>query len=147
MALKAFRCGANILAYEKNNKKYGMTCAWAMMVDYGKVMMLIGGQSETGNNLNVDDIVGISALASGQEKISRIFGMNHSTKVDKFMDVDYIQDETALLIKDAKVQMKAKVLEIKNLDGDHLITFEVLKHQEQDDVDYLDGYNPKCYHE
>ena len=147
MALKAFRCGANILAYEKNNKKYGMTCAWAMMVDYGKVMMLIGGQSETGNNLNVDDIVGISALAIGQEKISRIFGMNHSTKVDKFMDVDYIQDETALLIKDAKVQMKAKVLEIKNLDGDHLITFEVLEHQEKDDVDYLDGYNPKCYHE
>ena len=146
MALKAFRCGANILAYEKNNKKYGMTCAWAMMVDYGKVMMLIGGQSETGNNLELNDIVGISALASGQEKISRIFGMNHSTKVDKFMDVDYIQDETALLIKDAKVQMKAKVLEIKNLDGDHLITFEVLKHQERDDVDYLDGYNPKCYH-
>lgn len=147
MALKAFRCGANILAYEKNNKKYGMTCAWAMMVDYGKVMMLIGGQSETGNNLDIDDIVGISALACGQEKVSRIFGMNHSSKIDKFSDVDYIKEESALLIKDAKVQMKAKVLEIKDLDGDHLITFEVLKHQEKDDVDFLDGYDPKCYHE
>ncbi|MBP5550869.1 MAG: flavin reductase [Bacilli bacterium] len=147
MALKAFRCGANVLAYEKNNKKYGMTCAWAMMVDYGKVMMLIGGQSETGNNLEVNDIVGISALACGQEAISRIFGMHHSSKVDKFAHVNYEADDCALLIKDAKVIMKAKVVDIKDLDGDHLITFEVLNHQDRNDVDFLDGYNPKCYHE
>ena len=110
-------------------------------------MMLIGGQSETGNNLEVNDIVGISALACGQEAISRIFGMHHSSKVDKFAHVNYEAHDCALLIKDAKVIMKAKVVDIKDLDGDHLITFEVLNHQDRNDVDFLDGYNPKCYHE
>ena len=145
--LKAFRCGANVLAYEKNNKKYGMTCAWAMMVDYGKVMMLIGGQSETGNNLEVGDLVGISALAIGQEAVSRAMGMSHSSKVDKFANVKYHQEQNAILIDNAKVAMFAKVLKIENLDGDHLITFEVIKHQENESADYLDGYDPKCYHE
>ena len=147
MNLRAFRCGANVLAYEKDNKKYGMTCAWAMMVDYSKVMMLVGGQSETGNNLEVGDLVGISALATGQEKVSRTMGMQHSSKVNKFESVIYRQEKSALIIKDAKVEMLAKVVKIENLDGDHLITFEVTNFQENKDVDYLDGYNPKCYKE
>ena len=147
MGLQAFRCGANVVAYIKDNKKYGMTCAWAMMVDYGKVMMLIGGQSETGNNLSVGDKVGISALACGQEAISRIMGMHHSSKVDKFADVDYDQDGEVIIINGAKVQMKATVLKIENLDGDHLITFEVNSFTEDSNKEYLDGYNPKCYKE
>ena len=145
MTLQAFRCGANILAYKKDNKKYGMTCAWAMMVDYGKVMMLIGGQSETGNNIKICDIVGISALSEGQHKVASLFGMNHSSQVDKFESVNYIEDDSAIVIKGAKVQMVAKVIEIKNLDGDHLITFEVLHHTEIKDANYLDGYDPRCY--
>lgn len=147
MSLKAFRCGANVLAYKKNDKLFGMVCAWAMMVDYGKIMMLIGGQSETGNNLEIGDIVGVSALACGQERISRIIGMNHSSKINKFETVDHYFDDTALLIKDAKVIMKAKVIDIVNMDGDHLITFEVLDYKDDSEKDYLDGYNPKCYHE
>lgn len=147
MNLKAFRCGANVLAYQKDNKKYAMTCAWAMMVGYTSVMMLIGSQSETGNNINIGDIVGISALAEGQERIARIIGMNHSSKIDKFNDIEYLVDDSALLITNAKVQMVAKVIKIDNIDGDHLITFEVLKASENKEKDYLDGYNPKCYHE
>ena len=145
MTLQAFRCGANILAYEKNNQKYGMTCAWAMMVDFGKVMMLIGGQSETGNNLELNDIVGISALAEGQHKVAALFGMNHSSKVDKFESVDYSNEGGPIVIKGAKVQMIAKAIKIENLDGDYLITFEVMLHKENKDVNYLDGYDPKCY--
>lgn len=147
MALKAFRCGANVIAYEKNNKKYGMTCAWAMMVDYSKVMMLIGGQSETGNNLELGDIVGISALAIGQEKVSRIFGMQHSSKVNKFENIKYHQEQNGIIIDDSKVMMLAKVIKIENLDGDHLITFDVIKHEENEKLEYADGYDPKCYHE
>ena len=147
MNLRAFRCGANVLAYEKNQHKFGMTCAWAMMVDYTKVMMLIGGQSETGNNLEINDLVGISALACGQERISRIMGLQHSSQVDKFVSVDYEMQDSAILINGAKVQMFAKVIKIENLDGDHLITFEVLSHQEESNKEFLDGYDPKCYKE
>lgn len=145
MTLKAFRCGANILAYKKNNKMYGMTCAWAMMVDYSKVMMLIGGQSETGNNIEINDIVGISALAEGQHKVAALFGMNHSSQVDKFDSVNYSEDGSAIVINGAKIQMIAKVIKIENLDGDHLITFEVMHHTEIKDANYLDGYDPRCY--
>ena len=147
MDLKAFRCGANVLAYVKDNKKYAMTCAWAMMSGYTQVMMLIGGQSETGNNISLGDIVGISALADGQEKIARIIGMNHSSKINKFENIKYHLEKEAILIDDAKVQMVAKVIKIVNIGGDHLITFEVLNHKLRNDIDYLDGYNPKCYKE
>lgn len=46
--LRAFRCGANILGYNIDSNNYVMTCAWAMMIDYDKIAMLIGAQSITG---------------------------------------------------------------------------------------------------
>ena len=147
MGLQAFRCGANVVAYIKDNKKYGMTCAWAMMSNYSQVMMLLGGQSETGNNISLGDIVGISALAEGQASIARTIGMNHSSKIDKFANIKYHLYNGAILIDDVKVQMLAKAVKIENNDGDHLITFDILKYETKDNIDYLDGYDPKCYHE
>ena len=73
--LRAFRCGANVLAFNKNNQNYGMTCAWAMMIDYSKIAMLIGGQSITGQNLELGLNVGVSALAEGQQEIAKVFGI------------------------------------------------------------------------
>lgn len=147
MDLKAFRCGANVLAYKKNDQLFGMTCAWAMMSGYTQVMMLIGSQSETGNNIDLGDIVGISALACGQEKIARIIGTTHSSKTNKFKDIKYHLDDNALLIDGAKVIMVAKVIKIDDIDGDHLITFDIIRFKEDSKEDYLDGYNPKCYKE
>lgn len=34
MGLHAVNMGCNVVAYQKNNQKYGMTCAWAMMIDH-----------------------------------------------------------------------------------------------------------------
>lgn len=146
MNLKAFRCGANVIAFEKNHKRYGMTCAWAMMVDYSKIMMLIGSQSQTGNQLEIGDLVGVSALACGQEDIARKFGTVHSLEVDKFKKTDFSLIDNMIIINHAKVQMQCKVVEIKDLSGDKLVTLEVLNFIEEDDIDYLDGYNPLCYH-
>ena len=88
MGLHAVNMGCNVVAYQKNNQKYGMTCAWAMMVDHNVLLMLLGGQSETGNNLEIGDIVGVSSLAKKQDDIALIFGDNHSTSFNKFHDVD-----------------------------------------------------------
>ena len=61
MSTKLVISGANVVAYQKE-RNYAMTCAWAMQADYDKILMLLGSESETGNNLQVGDIIGVSAL-------------------------------------------------------------------------------------
>lgn len=133
MGLNAFNMGCNILAIEKNNQKYAMTCAWATMVGYDKVGMLVGSQSETGKVLEVGDICGISALSSNQRNIANFVGETHSTEVAKFKDIKFIQDQSAIYIEDAKVLMKAQVVEIvhfKDIEDDNFIVFNVLSFSE-----------------
>ena len=142
MGFHAFQMGNNVLAYVKNGRKYGMTCAWATMISGDMVIMLIGGQSDTGNTVEVGDVVGISALAKGQENISLALGEHHSSKDDKFSKIDIsIVEDTAILIPEAKVQMVAKVVKIEPSfadKDDHLIYFEVLKHAVDKETKFLD---------
>lgn len=144
--LTAFRAGANVLAYRKDNINYGMTCAWAMMIDYSKIAMLVGGQSVTGKNLQLGQKVGVSALADGQQKIARIMGTSHSDKMDKFANIEYINKNDMLLIKNAKVLMECEVYDIQDFDGDSLVFLNVIDFTENNG-EFLDGYDPKCYEE
>ena len=106
--LRAFRCGANILGYNIDSINYVMTCAWAMMIDYDKIAMLIGAQSITGQNLKKDMKVGVSSLASGQESIAKIIGSTHSDEVDKLKDISYENKDGMILINDSKEILKTK---------------------------------------
>ncbi|MBQ6817152.1 MAG: flavin reductase [Bacilli bacterium] len=140
MGLKAFNAGCNVIAIEKNNRKYAMTCAWASMVAYDKVGLLIGSQSETGKILTVGDICGISALADDQLNISNFIGETHSTEVDKFKDIKYTQDQSAIFIDDAKVLMKVQVAEIvhfKDIEEDNYVVFNVLSAKENQEKKFL----------
>lgn len=131
MSLRAFRSGCNVLALTKNDKKYGMVCAWATMIDYDKVGMLIGGQSVTGKVLEVGDVVGVSALADGQKDIAVKLGENHSDECNKFKGIEFENDETALLVKNAKCLMTCKVLKIEKLidPNDSFVILKVLRHK------------------
>lgn len=131
MDLVAFNSGCNIVAIEKNNKKYAMTCAWASMVAHNKVGLLIGSQSETGKVLAVGDICGISALSKNQKAIAEFIGNNHSTEVDKFKNIKYSQEQSAIYIDGAKVILEAQVSQIIHLEGiedDNYIVFDVLSY-------------------
>ena len=143
--LRAFRAGANILAFNKNDMNYGMTCAWAMMVDYSKIAMLIGGQSITGQNLELGMSVGVSALAEGQQEVAKVFGVNHSNEVNKFENIKYTNKDNMLLINDAKVLMECVVCDIQNFDGDLLVFLEVKDFNENEEKDFLDGYDKNNY--
>lgn len=143
--LKAFRAGANILAFKKDNKNYAMTCAWAMMIDYSKIAMLIGGQSVTGKQLVKGLKVGVSALADGQQEIAKIIGTNHSDKFNKFENIKYIEKDCMILINEAKVLMECIVEEIQDIDGDLLVFLKVDNFSENNQLQFLDGYDPKCY--
>lgn len=143
--LRAFRCGANILGYNIDSINYVMTCAWAMMIDYDKIAMLIGAQSITGQNLKKDMKVGVSSLASGQESIAKIIGSTHSDEVDKLKDISYENKDGMILINDSKVCMECKVLEIKNIEEDYLVFLKVENFKENNELEFLDGYNPQLY--
>lgn len=140
MSFIAFRSGANVLAYEKNNIKYGMVCAWATMVDYTSVAMLVGSQSITGNTLKVGDIVGISALSSDQKYISDVIGSSHSIEEDKFKNIKYHCKNQAILIDGAKVHLYCEVTKILHLEegsDDNFIIFKVIDHQSDESKDFL----------
>ena len=66
--------GVNIVALEKNDHKYGMTCAWMTQIDEDKLIMLIGSQSETVKHIEEGDFIGISALSELQVDIAKRFG-------------------------------------------------------------------------
>ena len=128
MAKYPFVMGCNVIALRKNDTNYGMVCAWAQMIGYDKIMMLIGSQSDTGKVLEVGDIVGVSALSTSQQKISNFIGSKHSTKVDKFKDIDIIYKDSAILICDAKTKSICVVKDIMHLEGieeDNLVILDI----------------------
>lgn len=121
--------GVNIVAFELNGHKYGMTCAWMMQVDEDQLLMLLGSQSDTANRLREGDIIGVSALAVGQEEIARLFGTTHSRKVNKFSKILYEEEDGALLICKASKMMKCEVVNISSIydnDEDYLVQVRVL---------------------
>ncbi len=133
MSLNAFNAGCNILAYKKNQKSYGMCAAWAQMLDYDVVSILIGSQSLTGLHLAKGDIVGISSLASNQAAIALRFGEFHSDEIDKFHDIKTTLIDTAIFIEEAKVCMKCEVIDLIHFDfspNDIFAIFKVLSYDE-----------------
>jgi flavin reductase (DIM6/NTAB) family NADH-FMN oxidoreductase RutF len=131
MKLSAFNYGANAVSFVKNEKKYGMICAWAMQADYDKILMLLGAQSITGKNISKGDIIGVSALSENQEDVVDALGSSHSDETDKFKSVKYTVRDSAILIDDASDCMVVEVLDVQHLNGieeDNLIYGLVKSH-------------------
>lgn len=139
MGLTAFNSGCNVIAFNKDGKKFGMVCAWAMHVDYDRVVLLIGSQSVTGKLIKVGDFVGLSALAEGQEDIAHKLGENHSDNGNKFAGIECEDSGVAVYIKDAKVKMYCEVSKIDVIDseGDKMVFLNVLKHTSDKNKKFL----------
>lgn len=130
MGFTAFNYGANAIAFEKENRKYAMTCAWAMQVDYDKILCLLGSQSASGKAIKKGDIIGVSALSSLQESIAFKLGENHSDEVNKLEGIDYSFDGSAILIDGCSKAMKVEVIDVLHLEGieeDNLVYGKVIK--------------------
>lgn len=117
MELSAFNYGANAVSFIKNEKKYGMICAWAMQADYDKILMLLGTQSITGKNICKGDIIGVSALNENQQDVVDALGLSHSDDTDKFTNIKYTINDSAILIDDASNCMIVEVLDVLHLAG------------------------------
>jgi len=142
MHLEAFQAGCNIVGLLKNNIHYGMCCAWAQMIDYDKLTMLLGAQSATGKIIEKGDILGVSALAKGQAAIATKLGEGHSNQVDKFATIAYSLTQTAILIDHAKVRMVCEVLDVMHLPvckADAFLVLRVLSHNEEPNSLFLNA--------
>lgn len=136
MSYHALSSGVNIITLSKNNEFKAMTCAWAMMVDYDKLVVLIGSQSETGNALRKGDIIGFSALSSHQKDIAEKIGSVHSTVVDKKSLAQFIKFGNVYVVKEAKTYNECEVIDIYHLpeiEEDHLVYLRIIAHTENED--------------
>lgn len=140
MELSAFNYGANAVCFIKNGKKYGMICAWAMQADYDKILMLLGAQSITGKNIRKGDIIGVSALNENQQDIVDALGLSHSNDTDKFTNIKYTTNDSAILIDDASNCMIVEVIDVLHLKGieeDNLIYGLVKSYVSNDSKKYI----------
>ena len=126
----------SVIALNKDNRKYGMTCAWFMPVDYDKLLCLLGAQSKTGHNIKKGDIIGVSVLNENQVDVANLLGDRHSDEVDKFEGVDYEIKDTAILINKASRKMVCKVIDVLHLEGievDNLLYLNIVSTEENEE--------------
>ncbi len=117
-----------------------MTCAWAMQADYDKVLLLIGEQSITGNNLEVGDTIGISVLNKNDIEIATLIGDTHSNDIDKIKKFNFVNYNGVYVLPNANVKVKCEVVEIlhlKEIETDHLVYAKVLKVEELSKSNFL----------
>ena len=136
MSFRAMDHSVTVIAYEKAGKKYGMTCAWAMMVDYDKLLLLLGAQSSTAKNIKKNDFIGVSTLSKNQKDLALRLGENHSDEVYKLSGIEKSQDDTAITINQASRTMICRVLDVYHLpkiEEDSLVYLEIVEKEENND--------------
>ncbi|MDD4212591.1 MAG: flavin reductase [Bacilli bacterium] len=141
--LEAFLAGCNIVAIHKNNYSYGMCCAWAQMVDWDRVTVLLGAQSSTAKNITKGDVVGVSALAKGQNHIALQLGEGHSDEVNKFKDITTEIHGNAILIPGAKVMMICEVMDrlvLETSPDDYFLVLKVQSFRMDDKKEFLSAH-------
>lgn len=140
MSFRAFASSVNVIAMRKDDTFRAMTAAWAMMADYDCLLLLLGGQSETGRAVEKGDVLGISALAEGQMAIGERIGECHSGEVDKEKLAPFIDFHEVPVVKGSKVVMKVEVLEIYHLPQspeDNLLYVRVVAEQTDEGKKFL----------
>ena len=133
MSFRALNHSVNILGYKKNNVNYVMACAWAMMVDYDKILCLLGEQSVTGKNIKKGDKIGFSCLAKNQKNIAIKLGDNHSDEIDKLEGVDYSIKDGCIIINNSCTMCVCEVIDILHLEeieNDNLLYLRVLSYEQ-----------------
>ena len=124
----AVPCGCLLVAHEKDGKRYGMCCSWAMQVNVNELLLAIGGQSATGRALEVGDRVGVTVLAKDQVTVALGFGMKSSADADKFEGLDgVLVDGAALTLAGGVRRMVGELLGKQSIDTEGYTTLHHVK--------------------
>ena len=117
MEIKAVDHNVNIIALEKNGRRYALCCAWVTQVAEDKLIAAIGPQSATGKVIEKGDTLGFSNLTTEQKHIAfKIGDLNtHSDTADKLTGIPFHTDGGAILIDGARAEAKCTVLDVLHL--------------------------------
>jgi len=140
MSDSLFNHTLSIISFIKNNKIYAGTFAWSCNVGYEEFITLMGSQSNTGNILEIGDIVGLNVCSKEQINLAVKIGDTHSNDINKLENVSYNIDRNAILIDNSKINCIAKVKNIIHLEGieeDNLVYFEILNINDNKNLDFL----------
>lgn len=117
MEYKAMDHGVNIVTLQKNTQVYAMTCAWVMQVDYDKIVLLMGAQSQTGQQIQEGDILGISILNQEQMELATRVGETHSREIEKLQNISTMNLNGAIVLADSNRVLRVRVSQILHLEG------------------------------
>lgn len=140
MEYKAMDHGVNIVTLQKDTNLYAMTCAWAMQVDYDKIVLLIGSQSQTGQVIQEGDALGISILNQDQMEVATLIGNTHSKEIDKLQNISTIDLNGVVVLADSNRVLKVVVSQVLHLEGietDYLIYATITAGQELNQKPFL----------
>jgi flavin reductase (DIM6/NTAB) family NADH-FMN oxidoreductase RutF len=135
-----FANSVSIITLEKTNKFYAMACAWATQIDYDRVIMCLGSQSNTGSALAVGDMVGISVLSSSQQDLADKIGSTHSLEVNKKELINFDLCKSVYLLKGAKTKLIGRVIYIdhyREAINDKIVQIRVIEGSIDDNLDFL----------
>ena len=140
--IRAIDHSVNIVAYEKNNKKYAMCVAWATHIAPEIIICVMGPQSVTGRMLEKNDIVGFSNLSINQKAIAQKIGdvKAHSPEANKLDGVDYVNENGAITINGARTQAVCKVLDktrIPGIQSENITCLQIIKASVNENVKAL----------
>lgn len=130
----------SVIAYSKDNQIFAGTYAWMMQVGYEEIIGLLGSQSQTGNNIEKGDIIGVNVCSKEQKEIATAIGNTHSKETNKLQNIAYKTIGNAILLDNSKATLVCEVIDImhlKNIEDDNLIYMKVKKMDEDDNKDYL----------
>ncbi|MFA6860769.1 MAG: flavin reductase [Bacilli bacterium] len=135
-----FANSVNVLTLEKNQKFYAMTLAWATQIDFDRFIMCVGGQADTGRQLQVGDKIGLSVLSPEEEKEAFKIGATHSTQTNKKEMADFELLNGVYVVKGAKNQLVGEVIKIDHYPEaieDSIVQVKVLDAKINKEKDFL----------
>lgn len=138
MHFKTFDHGVNIVSLKKNNQFFAMTCAWSTQIDDDKVMCLIGEQSVTNSQIEINDIIAISVLNIEQKDLSLLIGDTHSNEFNKLIDTIEIMDVVGY--KNSNRILKCQVIELIKINqecNDLAVVAKIIQSEELNNKPFL----------
>ena len=134
--------GVYIVTAEYEKERRGLAVAWACQVGIERVMILVGSQSTTREQILASGAFGFNILYAGQQELAKKFGTISSVHVDKFEGLEWHTGETGSpLLDDCGMCLDCRVEAVHNSkDEAQLIIGKVVKGELR-----KEGYSPLLY--
>ena len=122
--------GVYIVTTTWEGKRSGLAVAWATQVEKHHLLLSIGKDSFTCEQILSSRVFALSQLHDAQSDLARTFGLRSSADSDKFSGIDTEEWGTgAPILQDRFQAFECSVVSTQELEGQVLITGRVLRNE------------------